>query len=349
MSIAVQPSGVGAGENFLVITDLSKHYGTLTAVDRISFGVRRGSFVSLLGPSGCGKSTTLQMIAGFTEPSGGQVELDGHNMSGISPGKRDLGIVFQSYALFPHMTIEQNVAFGLEMRKVPAEERKQRVADILDLVGLSHRAGHHPAALSGGQQQRVALARALVIKPRLLLLDEPLSNLDAKLREEMRLELKSIQRSVGVTTLLVTHDQDEALGMSDEIILMRNGRIEQRGEPTAAYDRPSSAFTADFMGSANVIDARLAAQGCIEGTATVDTAGAAAYVIRPERVVFAETGADAVVVSSTFLGSRWLFQVKVNDAAVSLLLPNDGRVYPEAGQHTKIGWRAIDLRRLETP
>src|SRR6185312_33366 len=216
---------------FLALDRLTKRYGEAVAVDRLSLTVEKGEFVSLLGPSGCGKTTTLQMIAGFVAPSGGAVMLDGADLLATKPAKRDLGIVFQSYALFPHMTAAENVAFGLEMRGVSRGEREERVAEALALVGLTALAGRFPRSMSGGQQQRVALARALVIRPRVLLLDEPLSNLDAKLREEMQVELRQIQRTVGTTTILVTHDQGEAMALSDRIVVMSQGRIEQIGSP----------------------------------------------------------------------------------------------------------------------
>lgn len=211
--------------SFLEIKALTKRFSETTAVDDFSLSVERGEFVSLLGPSGCGKTTTLQMIAGFEQPTSGSIILHGRNLANIPARKRGLGIVFQTYALFPHMTVEQNVAFGLEMRGIPDSERRQKVATALDLVKLSHLAKRLPRAMSGGQRQRVALARALVIEPELLLLDEPLSNLDAKLREDMQLELRRIQQEAGVTTLMVTHDQSEAMALSDRIAVMQSGRL----------------------------------------------------------------------------------------------------------------------------
>ena len=220
--------------SYLVLNNLTKRYGTAAAVDGLSLSIAQGEFVSLLGPSGCGKTTTLQMIAGFVEPTAGSIVLNGKELRIVPANRRGLGIVFQNYALFPHMTTAQNVAFGLEMQGVSTAECADRVADILKMVGLTHLADRYPARMSGGQQQRVALARALVIKPSVLLLDEPLSNLDAKLREEMQLELRSIQRTLGTTTVLVTHDQSEALALSDRIVVMNQGRVEQIAEPFAA-------------------------------------------------------------------------------------------------------------------
>src|SRR3954469_20393912 len=212
----------------LVLRGIGKRYGDVAAVAGLDLELREGEFVSLLGPSGCGKTTTLRMIAGFIEPTAGTIEMDGQVLSSPSgalpPEKRQMSMIFQSYAVWPNMTVGQNVAFGLELRKLPREEVRRRVAEILDVVHMGHLAERYPAELSGGQQQRVALARALVIKPQVLLLDEPLSNLDANLREEMRFEIRQIQRSVGTTTILVTHDQGEAMALSDRIVVMNHGR-----------------------------------------------------------------------------------------------------------------------------
>ncbi len=210
---------------YLVLDQLTKRFATWTAVDALSLTVEKGELISLLGPSGCGKTTTLQMIAGFLDPNAGRITLDGRNLLAKKPNERGLGIVFQSYALFPHMTAAENVAFGLEMRGTDRADRDRRVADALKLVGLDSYGDRYPRRMSGGQQQRVALARALVIKPSLLLLDEPLSNLDAKMREEMQIELRRIQRSVGTTMILVTHDQSEAMALSDRVVVMNKGRI----------------------------------------------------------------------------------------------------------------------------
>ncbi|MEI8403511.1 MAG: ABC transporter ATP-binding protein, partial [Alcaligenaceae bacterium] len=221
--------------SYLVLNNLTKRYGSTAVVDGLSLSIAQGEFVSLLGPSGCGKTTTLQMIAGFVEPTAGSIVLNGKDLNKVAANKRGLGIVFQNYALFPHMTAAQNVAFGLEMQGVSKTECAARVADTLKLVGLTHLAERYPARMSGGQQQRVALARALVIQPSVLLLDEPLSNLDAKLREEMQLELRSIQRTLGTTTVLVTHDQSEAVVLGDQIGVMNQGKLLQMGSPQQIY------------------------------------------------------------------------------------------------------------------
>jgi putative spermidine/putrescine transport system ATP-binding protein len=238
---------------------VSKSYGGgVKAVDDLSLHIREGEFLFLLGPSGCGKTTTLRMVAGFVKPDEGVIAIGGRDISRIPPYGRDLGMVFQSYALFPHMTVAENVAFGLRMRRVSKDEMARRVATTLDMVELGGLGGRYPRQLSGGQQQRVALARAIVIQPKALLLDEPLSNLDAKLRQQMRLELKTLQERLGVTTIFVTHDQEEALVMADRIAVMRDGRIEQLGSPTDLYERPASKFVAHFIGETNFIHGTVA-------------------------------------------------------------------------------------------
>jgi putative spermidine/putrescine transport system ATP-binding protein len=238
-------------EPALRLAGIEKCYGATVAVAGVDLEVREGEFLTLLGPSGCGKTTTLGLIAGFFAPSAGEIFLKGRPVAGLPSFKRDIGVVFQDYALFPHMTAGQNVAFGLKMRKTAPDEIGQRVKEALDLVQLRGLAERRPLELSGGQRQRVALARALVIRPAVLLLDEPLSNLDLKLREEMRVEIAGIQRRLGITTVFVTHDQGEALVMSDRIAVMNAGRIEQIGRPSEIYERPASRFVAEFIGRMN--------------------------------------------------------------------------------------------------
>jgi putative spermidine/putrescine transport system ATP-binding protein len=235
----------------LRLAGLEKRYGATVAVAGIDLEVREGEFMTLLGPSGCGKTTTLGLIAGFFAPSAGEIYLKGRPVAGLPPFKRDIGVVFQDYALFPHMSAGENVAFGLKMRNIEESECDQRVREALDLVQLSGLADRRPLELSGGQRQRVALARALVIRPAVLLLDEPLSNLDLKLREEMRVEIAGLQRRLGITTVFVTHDQGEALVMSDRIAVMNAGRIEQVGAPADIYERPATRFVAEFIGRMN--------------------------------------------------------------------------------------------------
>ena len=236
------------------LRDVIKRFGETSAVDRVSLQIGDGEFFSLLGPSGCGKTTTLRMIAGFEYPSSGEIVIHGRPMATIPPHRRPVNTVFQSYALFPHMSVEQNVAFGLQMQRLPKQEIVPRVGEALELVRLSHLAQRRPNQLSGGQQQRVALARALVNQPEVLLLDEPLGALDQKLRKEMQLELKSLQHRIGITFIFVTHDQEEALTMSDRIAVMSQGKVLQVGSPTEIYERPSCRFVADFIGETNFID-----------------------------------------------------------------------------------------------
>jgi spermidine/putrescine ABC transporter ATP-binding subunit len=282
----------------------TRDYGAVRAVDALDLAVHDGEFLALLGPSGCGKTTTLNLVAGFVEPTAGRILVDGEDVTGRPPHLRGLGVVFQSYALFPHLSVRENVAFGLRERRIPRAEIERRVGDALGLVRLDRDGRQRPGQLSGGMQQRVALARALVYQPRVLLLDEPLAALDKKLREEMRDELRAIQRSVGITTIFVTHDQAEALGLADRIAVMNRGRIEQLGEPREVYERPATRFVADFIGASTVLRGRtVAADRVAIGAATLRVVGdrpwpAGATVelaIRPERVVLAAGPGDNVL------------------------------------------------------
>jgi ABC-type spermidine/putrescine transport systems, ATPase components len=238
---------------FLSLKDLSKIYGTTTAVANFNLEVEKGEFISFLGPSGCGKTTTLRMIAGFEMPSSGSITLDGEEITYQSPNQRNVGMVFQSYALFPNLTIGQNIGFGLDVRKISEAEKKKRIDEMLALVHLENQINKYPYQLSGGQQQRIALARALAINPRVLLLDEPLSALDAKIRVELRLEIRRIQQTMGITTIYVTHDQEEALVISDRVVVMSQGKMEQVGSPASIYNFPSSEFVAQFIGQLNML------------------------------------------------------------------------------------------------
>jgi len=232
---------------------LTKRFGGVPAVDDVSLGIGEGELVALLGPSGCGKTTTLRMIAGFVEPDAGRIVIGDRDVTRLPPYRRDIGMVFQGYALFPHLSVERNVAFGLEMRRVGRTAARERVTEALRLVRLEGLADRLPRELSGGQQQRVALARALVINPSLFLLDEPLSNLDAKLRQEVRIEIRQLQQRLGLTTIFVTHDQEEALTLADRLVLMKGGAVQQIGTPGELYDRPANVFVADFIGRSNFL------------------------------------------------------------------------------------------------
>jgi len=336
---------------YLELDRVGKQFGAQTVVDDFSLAVRKGEFISFLGPSGCGKTTTLQMIAGFLDPSRGAIRLEGKDLTAVHPARRGLGIVFQSYALFPHMTAAENVAFGLEMKKVPRGERAERVRAALAMVGLSGYEERYPRRMSGGQQQRVALARALVIRPSVLLLDEPLSNLDAKLREEMQIELRQIQRTLGTTTVLVTHDQNEAMSLSDRIVVMSQGRIEQIGTPQETYERPASAFVSQFLGKTNefaaTVDrgsasARLVA-GAWSAPAPPGVAGPVTISIRPERIGFSDTGLAAKVVIRIFQGNHWLFQCESECGPAIVIRQNDGQVQPAEGDAVRLAWRPDDM------
>ena len=284
----------------LRLAGLTRHFDGTLAVDNVDLDVADGEFLTLLGPSGCGKTTTLRMIAGFITPDAGDIWFGDRLVTEVPPHKRNTAMVFQSYALFPHMSVADNVGFGLKMRKVAAPERDRQVAEALEIVGLTGLERRRPGQLSGGQQQRVALARAIVTKPDILLFDEPLSNLDAKLRERVRIEIRELQLRLGITAIYVTHDQDEALVMSDRIVVMNKGRIEQIGEPGSIYRRPKTAFVADFLGLANIIEGKLEADGRVStpigALLVADTAGIRANPVkicwRPEDMKLAGSGQE---------------------------------------------------------
>ncbi|MFC3124237.1 ABC transporter ATP-binding protein [Pseudoroseomonas globiformis] len=343
--------------DFLVLDGIAKHYGSVAAVREVSVRVAQGEFLGLLGPSGCGKTTTLQMIAGFETPSAGAIRLEGRDLAAIPANRRNIGLVFQSYALFPHMNVAENVAFGLEMRKVPKPERTERVKRALDLVHLSHLAERYPRQMSGGQQQRVALARALVIEPRLLLLDEPLSNLDAKLREEMQVELRELQKRVGVTTILVTHDQQEAMALCDRVAVMQAGNIVQIDEPWRAYDAPADGFVADFLGRSNRLPAR-AGSGRAEcgghnfplPDGFAGHTGDIALTIRPERLRIHPEGSSGLagtVHSRVFLGGFWLVRVETAVGDMMVTVQNTGTPPAAEGERIALDWDAHSLRRMD--
>ncbi|QTL04165.1 ABC transporter ATP-binding protein [Aquabacter sp. L1I39] len=285
----------------VVLQSVVKRYEAMVAVDHVSLAIKEGELVALLGPSGCGKTTTLRMIGGFIPVTEGRILVGGRDVTALPPFKRNMGFGFQNYALFPHMSVAENVAFGLEMRKVAKAEREARVKAALDRVRLGHLAARLPKQLSGGQQQRVALARALVIEPDVLLLDEPLSNLDAQLRAEMKDEIREIQRSLGITTIFVTHDQDEALSVADRVVVMQAGRIEQDGTPDTVFETPRSHFVAQFMGVTNLFKGETTADGRFRlGGGEViavpppPVPGAAlAFALRPERIALDSVAGEA--------------------------------------------------------
>ena len=331
----------------LTLTDVSKTYGDTKVVDRLSLSLRAGEFVSLLGSSGCGKTTTLRMIAGFVPLSSGSIEADGRTLSTLPPERRNMSMIFQSYALWPNMTVAQNVAFGLKMRKVPRGQRKARVDEILDVVKLGHLGSRYPSELSGGQQQRVSLARALVVRPNVLLLDEPLSNLDANLREEMRSEIRRLHNEFGTTSVYVTHDQAEAMATSDRIAVMNKGRIEQIDPPLTLYTRPRTRYVAEFLGNSNILQARVDGSSlCFSGfdidRGRIDAGSAfetRTFSLRPQngKLHLARPTRDAILLSGriaerVFLGESWdyRFQSESGDlclrvSAAPLELFTDGQ------------------------
>ncbi|MBP2230115.1 putative spermidine/putrescine transport system ATP-binding protein [Azospirillum agricola] len=355
--------------SFLELRDITKTYGTLNAVSDVTLSVEKGEFVSLLGPSGCGKTTTLQMIAGFVDVTSGSIHLDGRDITRAKANTRGLGIVFQTYALFPHMTVFDNVSFGLEMQRVPKSERRARVEEALELVHLAPYAGRYPRELSGGQRQRVALARAIVIRPPVLLLDEPLSNLDAKLREAMQFELRDIQRKVGTTTVMVTHDQAEAFSISDRVVVMEAGRITQIDQPYRIYEHPQTEFISRFVGKTNLLPGTVKA---VSGAyASVSLAGVPVEIdsqsgadmggkggalasgetvtlcIRPEKLRLTGAGQGRLpgrVSERYFLGSQWLYHVDGPLGTLMAVTPNDGSAPLDLDAPVGVDWSPSVVR-----
>jgi putative spermidine/putrescine transport system ATP-binding protein len=336
------------------IENLSKRYGENFVVKDLSIGIPQGEFLVLLGPSGCGKTTTLRMIAGFVEPSSGRITLGGRDVTTLPPWKRNTGLVFQSYALFPHLTVEENVAFGLEMRKMPAGETRAHVAEALRLVRLEGYGERLPRQLSGGQQQRVALARALAFRPDVLLLDEPLSNLDAKLREEVRVEIRELQQKLGLTTVMVTHDQDEALSMADRLVVMAHGEVRQIGTQRDLYERPAGRFVAGFVGRSNFLDGKAVPDGAFISAGGLRIAcaspspGKGTFALRPEAVSVGSEAAhldnsfEGVVEYISYLGSVLDVRVRLSpqDRIIVQIANRSGEVLPKMGETLRVGWPA---------
>jgi spermidine/putrescine transport system ATP-binding protein len=356
---ANSPPGDGTGG--IELEGVTKRFGTFAAVDDIDLEIASGEFFTMLGPSGCGKTTTLRMIAGFEQPTAGKVMLDGVDMAGEPAYKRPTNTVFQSYALFPHMTLEENVAFGLKRKKIPKAEIQRRVSEELERVGLAKEAKRKPSQLSGGQQQRVALARALVNLPKVLLLDEPLGALDLKLRKGLQIQLKNIQREVGITFVYVTHDQEEALTMSDRIAVMNEGRIEQCADPEDVYERPATTFVAGFIGVSNLLPAKVEGGDRVKigDGPTVPTPDATRFgpgdllhaVIRPEKLRVSRPGEgpdglpgiEGMVESSLFIGTATQLGVRVADGSLlTALVPNASEAerehLPGAGARVHLAW-----------
>jgi putative spermidine/putrescine transport system ATP-binding protein len=346
MSIVSEPAG--SGSIAVSFREVSRHYGSVKAVDRVSFDILDGEFFAMLGPSGSGKTTCLRLIAGFEQPTEGMVTIHGKSMIGVPPYDRDVNTVFQDYALFPHMNVVDNVAYGLMIRKVPIAERRRQAEEMLEMVALGGFGQRKPSQLSGGQRQRVALARALVNHPSVLLLDEPLGALDLKLREQMQVELKAIQRRVGITFIYVTHDQGEALSMSDRVAVFNQGRIEQMATPYELYENPATAFVAGFVGVSNLLAPEIA-QGI--------TGRAESCSIRPEKIHLSAAGgavpANAMgvegrVTSILYLGANTRYDVTLDGGGdMTVTLQNrDQHGGAAEGDRVLLWWEARHLMRL---
>jgi len=336
----------------VVFRNVSRHFGNVRAVDDVSLEIGDGEFFSLLGPSGSGKTTCLRLIAGFDVPTSGEIELHGTPANRLPPFERDVNTVFQDYALFPHMTVGENIAYGPSIRRVPRDERERRVAEMLDLVRLPGVADRRPSQLSGGQRQRVALARALINRPRLLLLDEPLGALDLKLRQQMQIELKGIQERLGITFVYVTHDQEEALAMSDRLAVFRSGRIDQVGTPAGVYENPATAFVADFVGISNLV----------HGPDAQAIAGSPApFTIRPEKIRMLETdaapgpgdlAAEGTIQDVVYLGMHTRYRVTLTTGAVLTVVAQNrdaaaGDVHALRGRPVRLAWPRDQARPVE--
>ncbi len=359
----IAPAAEGGEAGYLSLRGLTKRYGGFAAVDRLDLDVARGELVAFLGPSGCGKTTCLRMLAGLTPASEGSIRVAGRELTHVPTFQRDMGVVFQSYALFPHLTVARNVAFGLEMRKTPRDETARRVEEAIAMVRLSGREGRKPSELSGGQQQRVALARALVVRPSILLLDEPLSNLDAKLRDEMRTEIRDIQRKLGITAIFVTHDQNEALTMCDKVAVMNQGRLEQLGTPEDLYERPATPFVAGFVGRSSRLAGTAAGHEVETAGGVVRSArparGPVTLMVRPHRIAIApagETGPAAAgqnrltgrVLRAIYAGDLLQYDVAIGAEVfpVEVSTASHGALLP-AGAEVALSWLISDTLVFE--
>jgi putative spermidine/putrescine transport system ATP-binding protein len=351
--------------SFLELTGIQKRFGDVTAVEDFNLVAERGEFVSFLGPSGCGKTTTLRMIAGFEQPTAGRILIDGADITYRPPNRRNVGMVFQSYALFPNMTVAQNIGFGLKVRKRPGHEITKRVGELLELIHLPDKGSRYPYQLSGGQQQRIALARALAYEPQVLLLDEPLSALDAKIRVSLRHEIRAIQRQLGITTVYVTHDQEEALSLSDRIVVMSEGRIEQIGTPFEVYNFPTTGFVASFVGTLNVLPAQVINQGTgrvsisgqefrIARPVNARDGSTISLAVRPEMVSLGEGGGENIlrgtVADVSFLGSIVRIRVEIAEGVVITVdeFNEPTLVLPELGAPIAISFPADGPLVLES-
>ena len=328
--------------SYIRLVNVTKRFGDVTAVDNLNIEIGKGECFSMLGPSGCGKTTLLRMIAGFNSIEGGDFYFGEKRINDVPAHKRDIGMVFQNYAIFPHLTVKENVAYGLKARKVGKQEMETRVSEALELVQISHLADRKPNELSGGQQQRVALARAFVIEPSVLLMDEPLSNLDAKLRVQMRTVIKKLQRRLGITTIYVTHDQEEALAISDRIAVMKDGNIMQIGTPNEIYAKPQNPFVAGFIGVSNFLDCEVRdGRTVVQDEITVDIplrkafSGKAKLSARPEQLFFSEQGMPGKVLFSTFLGDFIEYEVELDNGQsliVNEYTKDASEVHPDGAQ-----------------
>jgi spermidine/putrescine ABC transporter ATP-binding subunit len=347
----------------VVLDHVEKRYADTVVLSALDLSLQQGEFLTLLGPSGCGKTTTLRMIAGFVDPSAGRILIDGVDITGLPPNRREVGLVFQNYALFPHMTVAQNIAFGMKQRRATESEQRTRVHELLELVQLQGAAGRYPAELSGGQCQRVAIARAVAHPPQILLMDEPLGALDLKLRESMQRELRAIQQRLRITTLYVTHDQTEAMVMSDRIVVMNRGRVEQLGTASDIYHRPVSRFVAEFVGRINLIGVRHERGGDALFVAGIPIAAPSAMpptpadgrlllAIRPEQMRLLEPGQptenlsvlDATVSDAVFVGNVVNLQVALPDGMLLTVERRNGEPVPAPGQRVRVGWLPDEAR-----